>query len=152
MRIITSGGSQFNLKVEESPLNYAVFEIAPPNSTQFQRVTALIDTGANGVVIPTELVEDLGMNGVLPYLGNMVADTAGGASKEPISKVIIRIIGIPSGQPTLIQGIEVTVSEHITEPLIGMSVLRFFGIQIKAGKLIYLEFDPKSVEIAQKSP
>lgn len=149
MKNLVHHGQQYPTDNGDVPLNYVLIEIAAPNGIEFMRVKALIDTGSSITVISSALVEKLGADDVLPYLGDMVSDTANGVVKEPTTEVNLRITG-SDGNCTLFQDWPVVISKTMDEPIFGMDLLQYFATQIRNGQVVSLTFDPNSVAAIQK--
>jgi predicted aspartyl protease len=149
MKNLVHQGQQYPTFDDEALLNYIVIEIAAPNGIEFVRAKALIDTGSNQTVLTAALIERLGADDVLPYLGDQVADTANGTIKEPTTQVNLRITG-SDGNCTLFQDWPVTISKTMEEPIFGMDILQYYATQIRHGQIVSLTFDDKSPATIQK--
>lgn len=149
MKNLVHHGQQFPTDDGDVPLNYVIIEIAAPNGIEFIRVKALIDTGSSTTVISSSLVEKLGADDVLPYLGDMVSDTANGVVKEPTTEVNLRITG-SDGNCTLFQDWPVVISKTMDEPIFGMDLLQYYAAHLRQGQVVSLTFDENSPAAIQK--
>jgi predicted aspartyl protease len=149
MKNLVHHGRQFPIDEGDVPLNYIVVEMVAPNGIEFIRVKALIDTGSSTTVITSALVERLGADDVLPYLGDQIADTANGVVKEPTTEINLRVTG-SDGNCTLFQDWPVVISKTMEEPIFGMDLLQYYATQIRHGQVVSLIFDESSPAGLQK--
>ena len=149
MKTLVNKGQQYPTDGGDVPLNYILIEIASPNWYEFIKVQALVDTGSSTTVITTALLERLGLNDVLPYLGDQVSDTANGTIKEPTTEVQIRVT-CSDGNTTLFKDWPVTISKKMDECILGMDLLQYFAVQMKNGQIISMTFDENSPSAIQK--
>lgn len=149
MKRLVHYGQEYPTENSESEMNYVMIEIAAPSASEFVRVRALIDTGASTSVITASLVERLGIDDVLPYLGDQISDTANGTVKEPTTAVVLRMTG-SDGRVTLFQDWPMTISKSLSEPIIGLDVLQYFAVQMRHGLIVSLTFDEDSPAGIQK--
>lgn len=151
MKTLIHNGSQFPIAPSEADglVNYISAELAVPNGIDFTKVRAMIDTGSDTTVVPAALIERIGADDVLPFLGDQVSETANGKVKEPTTEVSLRIIG-SDGNCTLFQNWPVTISKSMSEPIIGMDLMRFFATQMRHGEIVSFTFDESAPAALQK--
>ncbi|MEN0059637.1 MAG: retroviral-like aspartic protease family protein [Bdellovibrio sp.] len=149
MKRLVHYGQEYPTENGESEMNYILIEVAAPSASEFVKVKALIDTGASSSVITASLIERLGIDSVLPYLGDQVSDTANGTVKEPTTAVVLRMTG-SDGRVTLFQDWPMTISKSLSEPIIGLDVLQYFAMQMRHGLVVNLTFDEGSSAGIQK--
>lgn len=150
MKITSAEGSQFELRESLPSPIFIPVEVRVPGQDMFFRVMALVDTGSSVFMLPEQILKDLGVSPQSIALDSIVAQTAGGSSTEKLTKIDLRIVGMPSGKAALFSGIVATVSPKTEVPLIGQNLLRYFRVQFSNNKIQYMEFDPKSVTAAQE--
>ncbi len=148
MKKLAHYGQQYPTDDSESELNYAMIEIASP-SGEFIRVRALIDTGSSTSVITAALMERLGLDDVMPYLGDQISETANGVVKEPTTAVAIRVTG-SDGRVTLFDEWPMVISKSLSEPIFGMDLIQYFAVQMRHGVVVNLTFDEGSPSGIQK--
>lgn len=149
MKKLAHYGKQYPTDDSESELNYAVIEIASPSGFEFIRVRALIDTGSSTSVITAALIERLGLDDVMPYLGDQISETANGVVKEPTTAVQIRVTG-SDGRVTLFEEWPMVISKSLSEPIFGMDLIQYFAVQMRHGLVVNLTFDEGSPAGIQK--
>lgn len=149
MKKLVHFGQEFPTDDGQSEMNYVMIEVAAPSGSEFVRVKALIDTGASSSVITAALVERLGIDDVLPYLGDQIAETANGVVKEPTTAVQLRMTG-SDGRVTLFENWPMAISKSLTEPIIGLDVLQYFAMHLRHGLVVNLTFDEGSSAGIQK--
>jgi len=149
MKTLIHQGQNFPIDDNEANVNYITIEVAAPSGFEFIKVKALIDTGATVSVITTALVERLGVNDVLPYLGDLTSETANGDVKEPTTQIHLRVTGT-DGKTTSFQNWPVTISKSMDEPIFGMDLLQYYAIQHRHGQIVQFAFDENSPGAIQK--
>lgn len=149
MKQLVHYGQQYPVDDAESELNYVMIELAAPNGIEFIKVKALIDTGASSSVVTAALIERLGLDDVLPYLGDQISETANGVVKEPTTAVQIRVTG-SDGRVTLFEEWPMVISKSLSEPIFGMDLLQYFSVQVRHGLVVNLSFDEGSPAGIQK--
>ncbi|OQW54942.1 MAG: hypothetical protein A4S09_17310 [Proteobacteria bacterium SG_bin7] len=148
MKALYHQGQQYPTQDTEAGLNYIEIEVSGPTG-QWVKTKALIDTGANVTSITAALVEQLGVDDVLPYLGDQLLETANGNVAEPTTKVNIRILGT-DGNYTLLQDWPVTIIRKMDEPILGLDILQFYSAQMKHGQIVSMVFDETGPGAIQK--
>lgn len=149
MKQLVHYGQQYPTDDAESELNYIVIELAAPNGIEFIKVKALIDTGSSSSVVTASLIERLGLDDVLPYLGDQVSETANGIVKEATTAVQLRVTG-SDGRVTLFEEWPMVISKSLSEPIFGMDLLQYFSVQVRHGIIVSLIFDQSSPSGIQK--
>lgn len=150
MKII-AGGSRWEIEPPDGPTIFVEIYISSTNSEKFTRALALLDTGMDFFLsVPEELSDDLGFDHKTQANEKIVTQTSGGIIDQEVSRCNLRILNFPSAAPITFESIPVSINPRLEYPVLGMGVLRFFNVILHHGDLMHLEFNPKSVEIAQR--
>lgn len=146
MKVTLFDGNQYRIdqKLDASSV-YLKIEFSAPGG-RFFKTRALLDTGCSGcLVLPKALLDEIGLSERLETVGSESNDTANGPVRED---VVLVDLGVISGAGrVLFEGVEASVNSELDDALIGMGILRFFNIQLRNGRLEFMEINSRSFEV-----
>jgi predicted aspartyl protease len=128
---------------------YLPLKVAPAGSGAMSRpITAQVDCGADNLVLPLAMLEQLNILDQLDIIGEVKTTLASGDQVK--AKIALVDIQIPlRGYSPVLSGVEALILDNADEVLIGQDILNYYQYTVRDNELIVFKPDEQKIQALQ---